>query len=132
MRQRSSTDSATSSARLVAYRLVGLQAVVVVVIALCWWIKGATEALSALFLGGAACVLPSLYFARRLFAITSSRAAKRIMINFFLGELIKLALSAVLVVLVIVFIPVAIVPFVVGFVGAQFGFWLAPLGILGI
>ena len=116
------------SVRLIAYRLVRLQAVVVVIIALCWWIKGATEELSAL-LGGAICVLSNLYFAWRLFAITSSRAAKRIMINFFLGELIKLVLSAVLVILVMVFIPVAIVPFIIGFVGAQFGFWFAPLEI---
>lgn len=126
VRQKSSTDSATRSARLIAYRLVGLQALVVGIIALAWLISGAIEAVSAL-LGGAASVLPSFYFARRLFATTSPRAIKRIMVNFFLGELAKLALSAGLVILIIVFIPVAIVPFIVGFVGAQFGFWLAPV-----
>ena len=130
MRQRSSKDSATNFARLIAYRLVGLQAAVVVIIALCWWMNGTTVVLFALFLGGVVCVLPSLYFAWHLFAITSSRATKRIMVNFFLGELIKLVLSAVLVILIIVFIPVPVVPFIVGFAGAQFGFWFAPLGVL--
>lgn len=128
--QKSSIDSATRSIRLITYRLIRLQAVVVIVIALYWWIQGATEGLSAL-LGGAACVLPNLYFAWYLFSITRSRAAKRIIINFFLGELIKLVLSSVLVILIIVFIPVSIVPFIVGFVGAQFGFLFAPLKILG-
>lgn len=130
MRQKSSIDSVTRSARLIVYRLTGLQAAVAVIIALCWWVKGTTEALSA-FLGGAVCVvLPNLYFAWRLFAITVILAAKRIMINFFLGELIKLVLSAVLVILIVVFVPVSIVPFIIGFAGAQFGFWFFPLGVL--
>ncbi|AML48178.1 ATP synthase F0 subunit I [Coxiella burnetii] len=126
VRQKSSGDSATRYARGIAYRFVGLQALVVIIIAAGWWISGATEAFSAL-LGGAACVIPSFYFARRLFATTSPRAVKWILVAFYLGELVKLALSAGLVVLIVLFIPVAIVPFIVGFVGAQFGFWLAPL-----
>lgn len=132
LHQKSSIDSVTTrSACLIAYRLAWLQAVVVVIIALCWCIRGITEALSA-FLGGAVCViLPNLHFAWRLFAITVVRTAKQIMINFFLGELIKLVLSAVLVILIVMFTRVSIVPFIVGFVGAQFGFWFAPLGILG-
>ncbi|WP_244670071.1 ATP synthase subunit I [Coxiella endosymbiont of Amblyomma nuttalli] len=130
MRQKSFTDSTTHSVYLVTYRLMGLQAVAATIIALCWWLKGATEALSA-FLGGAVCMLPNFYFARHLFAVTGSLAIKRIMINFFLGELIKLGLSAMLVILVVIFIPVAILPFIVGFAGAQFAFWFAPLWILG-
>lgn len=118
-------DQATRSARAIAYRLVGLQALIVVIMALGWRISGPTAALSAL-LGGAACVLPSFFFARYLFSTTSARAAKRIIKAFFLGELVKLALSAVLLVVVLLFIPVSLVPLLVGFAGAQFGFWLAP------
>ncbi|WP_423063269.1 ATP synthase subunit I [Candidiatus Paracoxiella cheracis] len=128
MRQKSVKNSATLSARQTAYRLVGLQAVVVLVIAACWLLGGMPEALSAL-LGGAACVIPSLYFARRLFATTSAREAKKIIRAFYLGELVKLALSVVMVVFIIMFIRVTIVPFITGFIGAQFGFWLAPMMI---
>ena len=126
VRQKSSGDSATRYARSIAYSFVGLQALVVIIIAAGWWISGAKEAFSAL-LGGAACVIPSFYFARRLFSTTSPRAVKRILVAFYLGELLKLALSAALIVLIVFFIPVAIVPLIVGFVGAQFGFWFAPL-----
>ena len=128
--QRLSTDSTTRSIRFIVYRLIRPQAVVVVAVTLCSWIKGEAEGLSAL-LGGSVCVLPSLFSAWRLFAITSSRTAKRIVISLFLGELIKLMLSAVLVMLTVVFIPVSIIPFAIGFVGAQFGFLFAPLEILG-
>ncbi len=126
MREKISNDQPTRSARKIAYRLVGLQALVVIVIALFWLISGGMEALSAL-LGGAAGVVPSFYFARRLFATTSARAPKRIIKAFYLGELFKLVLSAGLVLLIILIIPVAIVPLITGFMGAQFGFWLAPL-----
>jgi len=126
LRQKSSTNSATLSARQIAYRLVGLQALVVVVLALCWLFAGLMEAGSTL-LGGAACVIPSLYFARKLFATTSAREAKRIVRAFYVGELVKLVLSVVMVVLILKLIAVAIVPFITGFIGAQFGFWLAPM-----
>ena len=125
MRRKSANNSVTLSARRAAYRLVGLQAIVVVAIALGWLVGGGKEALSTL-LGGVACVLPSLYFARKFFATTSAREAKKIIFAFYVGEIIKLGFSAVVVVLIIIFIPVAIVPFITGFVGAQFGFWLAP------
>lgn len=128
MHQKSPPNKARRSARVIAYRLVGLQAIIVVVFALGWWIKGVIEGLSVL-LGGMACLLPSLYFARRLFASTSPRVVKQSMVNFYLGEVIKLALSSGLVIVIILYLPVFIVPFIMGFVGAQFGFWLAPLVI---
>jgi ATP synthase protein I len=104
---------------------VGLQALVVAAIALGFGVSSWARAFSAL-LGGAACVLPGFYFARHLFATVHARAAKKIIKVFFLGEIIKLALSAGLIVLILLLVPVSLVPLIVGFAGAQFGFWLAP------
>lgn len=126
MRQKSPLNKVTRSARVIAYRLVGLQAMIVVVVSLGWWIKGVIEGLSVL-LGGMACFLPSLYFAHCLFATTSPRVVKQSMVNFYLGEVIKLVLSAGMVIVIILYISVSIVPFIMGFVGAQLGFWLAAL-----
>ena len=118
-------NSITRSTRSIAYRLVGVQAVIVLIIAGCWLIGGVREALSAL-LGGAACVLPGFYFARRFFASSGSTEARVILMAFYGGEIIKLALSIGLVALIVLFIPISILPFIVGFVMAQFAFWLAP------
>lgn len=128
VRRKALNDHPTRSARKIAYRLVSLQALIVVVVAFLWLISGVKDSLSVL-LGGVACVLPSVYFARRLFSTTSARAAKKIVRAFYVGELFKLALSAGLVVIITLLVPVSIVPFIVGFVGAQFGFWLAPMFI---
>lgn len=118
-------NSPPTQPRIIAYRLVGLQVMMVVFITLGWWMKGAIDALSVL-LGGMASLLPSLFFAHRLFSTTSPRAVKQIMVNFYLGEVVKWGLTAVLVIVTIVYIPIFIIPFIMGFVGAQFGFWLAP------
>lgn len=111
--------------RRVAYKLVGLQALVTLLVSLSFSFGGLQNSISAL-LGGLASVLPSLYYARRLFVTTQARQVKRIVRAFFLGELTKLLLIAVLVVLFIQLFPVKILPFMVGFVAAQCGFWLAP------
>ncbi|MFW0097499.1 MAG: ATP synthase subunit I, partial [Coxiella endosymbiont of Haemaphysalis qinghaiensis] len=116
VRRKPPPNKVTRSARVIAYRLVGLQAMIVFVIALGWWIKGMIEGFSVL-LGGTASLLPSLFFAHRLFSTTSPRAVKRIMINFYLGEVIKLAFSAVLVIVIILYIPVSIILFIMGFMG---------------
>lgn len=126
MQPNNANNKPTRSARRIAYRLVGLQAAVVVVIALCWSVEGFFGVSSSL-LGGLACVLPSLYFARRFFATTSAREPKKIIKYFYLGEITKLVFTILLVLLIILFIPVAIAPFITGFVGAQLGFWLAPI-----
>ena len=120
-------QSVTRSARSTAYRLVSVQALVVILVAIGFVVgSGVVGAYSAL-LGGAACVLPSLYFAHKLFKTTSARDVKKIAIAFFVGEFVKLLLSGILVVIILILIPVKTVPFIITFVGAQFGFWLAPL-----
>jgi ATP synthase protein I len=88
--------------------------------------KGPLIALS-LVLGGIASVIPSAYFARRVFKRVDAREAKAIARQFFVGEAAKLALTVVLVLLFVMFFPVSLPPFFLGFAVAQMGFWLAPL-----
>ncbi|WP_309567562.1 ATP synthase subunit I [Coxiella-like endosymbiont] len=133
IRQQSPLNKETGSFLLMAYRLAGMQAMIVVFIALGWWIKGEIESLSVL-LGGIAYLLPNLYFAYCLFNTSrfdtsSPIKVKQTIVNFYLGEVIKLTLSAGLVIIIILYIPVSIVPFIMGLVGTKFGFFLAPLVI---
>lgn len=119
--------SGVVSPRQQAYRLVALQMLVALVIALGWLISGGIAALSAL-LGGLAAVLPSFYFAYRFFAATGARQVNRIIKAFYWGELTKILLSAILVILIThLWANLAIMPFFIGFAGAYLGFWLAPL-----
>ena len=90
------------------------------------WGVGKVGILS-MFLGGAVYIIPSFFFARYFCIIKSSRTMQQILMTFYLGEMVKLSLNVGLLLLIVFFIPITILPLVVGFIGAQFGFWLAPL-----
>lgn len=124
MSQREQTPVA-QRARRMAYAFVGVQAVMMVLATICWLPVAVTASWSAL-LGGLAIVLPSSYFAYRLFRITSARAAREIVKAFYVGEITKILLSAVLAAVFVSIFHVELVPFWVGFMAALVGFWIAP------
>lgn len=127
VRQKLSCNFSASWALRTAYWFVGLQALFIIIIAAGWWVRGITEALSVL-LGGGACVIPNFLFSRCFFAtMNTTQTVKQILANFYIGELIKLVLNTGLVLLIVLFIPVSLAPLIIGFIGAQFGFWLSPL-----
>ncbi|MBS0352117.1 MAG: ATP synthase subunit I [Proteobacteria bacterium] len=110
-----------------AYRLIALQAGVVLIVAAGWLLAGVPSAVSAL-LGGLAAILPCLYFAHRFFSATHARQVNRIIRTFYWGELTKLLLSACLVIAVTKVWPkVEMIPFMSDYAAAYFSFWLAPL-----
>jgi ATP synthase protein I len=122
---RSEQTPVSKRVRAMAYAFVGVQAAAMLLTALAYLFMGVVSAQSAL-LGGVAIVLPSGYFAYRLFRITSARAAHKIVKAFYVGEVTKILLSAVLAVIFIRFLPVDLIPFLVGFLAALVGFWIAP------
>lgn len=107
-----------------AYRLVGLQALVAIAIALIMLLDSKQAAYSAL-LGGAICVIANAYFALRLFRCVSARALGRIAGNFYKAEFFKLLLTAVLFYLAIKFVNLAILPFFGAYIAIQMVQWLS-------
>lgn len=71
-------------------------------------------------------MLPSAYFAWRVFARVDARMAKQMIRSFYINELIKLLLSVLLVMVFISCFALSMPAFFVGFVVAQLGFWLSP------
>jgi ATP synthase protein I len=81
------------------FRLVGLQVLTTVVVALLAWpIGGAAAAVSAL-LGGAACVIPNGLFAWRL-ALAGRRPQGAGAGTFFVGEFVKIGSTVALLALI--------------------------------
>ena len=84
----------------------------------------------SIFLGGLIGLLPSMFFAYRLFKETGARAAVRIIRNFYIGSLVKLVLVGVLFVLVINYFTVNVLAVVLGFAFSQVILSLSPLVLL--
>jgi ATP synthase protein I len=81
------------------FRIVGLQILATLIVALVAWpLGGAMAAVSAL-LGGAACVVPNALFALRL-AIAARRPQGTDMGVFFVGEFVKIGSTIALLALI--------------------------------
>ncbi len=113
------------AAQMRAYRWIGVQAVVVLIVALAWSAASTHAATSALF-GGIACIIPNLLFARHFFAKVRARGDRQVLTAFYWGELLKLALSVVFLLLLLTKAQVQILPLFIGFLGAHLGLWIAP------
>ncbi len=81
------------------FRIVGLQILATLVVALVAWPLGGAKATVSALLGGAACVIPNALFALRL-AIAARRPQGTDMGVFFVGEFVKLGSTIALLVLV--------------------------------
>lgn len=107
-----------------AYRIVLLQLLGVVMLSLVTLlIKGAHASFSVL-MGGLAYGLPNLYFVFRVFRYAGAHQMTAFITAFFLGEAIKLILSAVLFLVIVKYLPVSLLSTLVGFVGAIVAFWI--------
>ncbi|MCK4609340.1 MAG: ATP synthase subunit I [Gammaproteobacteria bacterium] len=104
-------------ARKDAYKLIILQiAVAMLLFVVWWWFKDFAAGISAI-LGAIACIIPSIYFVHKFFS-KHERTTGQIIRDFYIGELVKLFMSAIFLVLIVKFLPVQLVAVVIGYVAA--------------
>jgi ATP synthase protein I len=107
-----------------AYRIVLLQLAGVVILAfLALLMRGLTSGLSVL-LGGLAYGLPNLVFVWRVFRYVGASQTTQFVAAFFIGEMLKLAFSAVLFIVIVKYLPVSLLSVLIGFAGAIVSFWV--------
>lgn len=110
-----------------AYKLLVIQMVIMLLIAAGFLCSSSQSAVSAL-LGGLVCVIPNLYFINTVFAQSGATAARQVLHSFFIGEAIKIFITAALFAIIWkLYQAVQPVALFVGFIGTQFGQWFAPL-----
>lgn len=81
----------------------------------------------SVFLGGLLCMLPQWLFARLWLAYYKASEAPKIIKMFYIGEVLKLLLTAALFLLILRYVPINPIACLIGFVVAQVAFWVAPL-----
>jgi ATP synthase protein I len=122
-------SSPTQVERTKALKVVGFQAIAALIVALVWLFFKGLDASGHALTGGLACVIPNLLFTWVLFKTARPSAPKQMAIILFVGELLKLVLSALAIGVIVYFHPNQLFPALSGFVGAYFGTWLTPLFI---
>lgn len=113
-------------ARIQANRLLFFQFAVTVVASglLGLWLGG--RAAYSVFTGGLICVIGNGFLSRYYFSKTGASAAKGIVRSLYFGEMGKIILSAALFLVAMKCFYVHALPFFVGYIAAQAGFWAAP------
>lgn len=112
--------------RSVAYQFVLIQAATVFFVFLVGLLKSMSFSISIL-LGGLSVLIPSFGFAYGLFKVANLRAARRVVTMFYIGEAIKIVLTAVLASCFVRIFDIDLLPFLIGLIAGLFGFWLAPV-----
>ena len=116
-----------SSYRMTAIRILLAQALVTVVAALGMYVgSGPRGALSALT-GGMICVLSGAYLAQRMFRFKPGKPPALLVRAFYVGEAVKLALTALLFLIAIVYMDVDILIVILTYMAALSMYWLALL-----
>ena len=114
-----------------AFRIVFWQLALVVMLAgFALTLYGFTSAFSVLA-GGCAYVFANLVFVWRVFVYAGAQQMTKFAIAFFIGEMLKLLLSAILFLMIVKYLPISLLSVLVGFIGAIVAFWVACLFLYG-
>ncbi len=110
-----------------AFWAVVTQFMVVIILSLITGFVWQARAGGSFFIGGLVCVLPNVYLYWQVFSYSGARAAKQIIKALYLGECVKLLLTAVGFAGALMISWMLPMWLFVGFIVAQMGFWLAPI-----
>lgn len=105
--------------RLVLWQLAGVA--LLAIIALIF--KNKTAAFSVL-MGGLAYGVPNLIFVWAVFRFVGAQEMLKFITAFFLGEMFKLFISAILFLIIVKYLAVGLLSTLVGFIGAIVAFWV--------
>ncbi len=115
----------TSSVTSTVAKILSYQVLIITVVSLGFLVGGWQKAYSSL-LGGVAAFIPNFYFAFKVSG-SSGQEAKKVLQSFYKGEFIKLALTAVIFILIMQIPDIEILPLFAGYVSALSVFWFALL-----
>lgn len=109
-----------------AFQLVRSQLIGVLLISLLGWlISHEAVVANTIFLGGLAYTLPNFIIVKRAFRFVSSREAKQFVVAFFIGETLKLVMSAFFVLIIVQCLSLSLLFVLIGFFGAMVSFWIS-------
>lgn len=112
--------------RTAALKLVGSQALFVVMIGLIIYLGWDFDKARSAVIGGTVAVLPNLVFALYAFRFAGAQVAKMVTTSFYRGQSLKLLTTFVLFIIAFRFLNVVIEPMMITFIITLMTHWFAP------
>ena len=106
-------------------KILSYQVLIIMVVSLGFAVGGWQKALSSI-LGGSAALVPNLYFALKISG-SEGKDARIILRSFYIGESVKLSLTAALFIMIFQIPGIEILPLLAGYIAALSVFWFALL-----
>lgn len=113
-----------------AIKIVLFQFSLVLILGLIFALMSGAKALLAVLCGGFVYILPGYFYAARLFSNVSAHAIVRIMVTFYVGEVLKLIISVGLFVVLLRVFSFPLWPYFFGYLVAALAFCIAPLWLM--
>jgi len=109
-----------------AYRILKLQCIVIAIMLLIIaLITRNTNAILGAFVGSMTYLLPNFIFVWQVFRYPGAQQMTKFFVAFSVGEMLKLFLSASLVLMIVKSWPLSLLSVLIGFVSAMVAFWVA-------
>ena len=105
-------------------KILFLQAMIIVLVSMGFWLLGTVNMLVSSLYGGITAFLPNLYFAYRM-SLVKEKSAKKIVRSFYSGESRKILMTCALFAVAFQLPNVQFVPLMACFVAVLSVFWLA-------
>jgi len=111
---------------------IAIQSLIVFALALVFLFLQGAMAFFSVILGAISWFLPSIYFICKLFIIKPQQQIipQKFVNNLYIGEVIKLVLSGILVIIFLGFTDVLVLPFLIGYIAAVLSLWVLPIFLL--
>ncbi|RUQ33526.1 MAG: F0F1 ATP synthase assembly protein I [Candidatus Competibacteraceae bacterium] len=122
---RSSPPVWVMGVKQVTRRIALIQLLVTLAVAAVSLVFSDLQAVWSALIGGGVSVLVSIYFASKIFSIRIGSPAAKIAQAFYVGEVVKLLLTVILLSAAFLWLPVAPLPLLLAYSAALLAYWLA-------
>jgi len=112
-------------AKQVTRKIIAIQLLVTLLIVAVSAIFSNAQAAYSALIGGGVSTLATLYFASQVFSVRIGSPAAKIARAFYLGELVKLLLTVVLLSIALLWLDVSPLPLLLAYMAALMAYWLA-------
>ncbi|MGM0481024.1 MAG: ATP synthase subunit I [Pseudomonadota bacterium] len=120
-------ESMTRVGRLLAFKIIAGQLIILALLTIVVALSLTGTAATAVTLGGLSAIVPNALFAMIAFLHSGARANQKVVKSFFVGEGVKLLLTAVFISGFFILTNLSPLWLMCGFIGAVIAQWIAPI-----
>lgn len=112
-------------AKQVTRKITAIQLLLTLLIAVASFVLGSFKSAYSALVGGGISTLVTFYYARKVFSVRVGAPAAKIARAFYVGEIVKLLLTVVLLSVALLWLDVSPLPLLLAYIAALMAYWLA-------